>query len=198
MCEWGWCFLFFVVTFLLTAVLNLCVVSCDRLTAIVLPMEKRITMRGAKMSIIFTWMMGLTISIPFAVYRNYKVKKNSTTTNNNSQFNFSFYGFYYRHHHLQQQPKKNHILFFFNSCVKKQKERKWKNFVEKLCVENVIILPIYWNVILTLLVLGPLILMIICYSAIFWKVFFFWLLIKYELINNIENWLPFFFSFNFF
>lgn len=71
-------FFVFVVAFLLTAVFNLCVVSCDRLTAIVLPMEKRITMRGAKMSILFTWMMGLTISIPFAVYRNYKVKLTAT------------------------------------------------------------------------------------------------------------------------
>lgn len=50
------------------------------------------------------------------------------------------------------------------------KERKWKNFVEKYCVENVTILPIYWHVILMLLVLCPLIVMIICYSAIFWKV----------------------------
>lgn len=66
-------FYFFLVTFLLTAVLNLCVVSYDRLTAIVLPMEKRITMQGAKMTMLFTWMLGLTISIPFAIYRNYKV-----------------------------------------------------------------------------------------------------------------------------
>ncbi|XP_031618332.1 neuropeptide Y receptor type 1 [Contarinia nasturtii] len=111
---------FIQVTFLLTSVLSLCVVSYDRLTAIVLPMEKRITMRGAKMTMLFTWMVGLTTSIPFAVYRNYM-------------------------------------------------ERKWKNFVEQFCVENMIILPIYWHIILILLVLCPLIVMIICYSAIFWK-----------------------------
>ncbi|XP_055322329.1 neuropeptide FF receptor 2 isoform X2 [Sitodiplosis mosellana] len=95
-------------------------VSYDRLTAIVLPMEKRITMRGAKMTMLFTWLAGLTISIPFAVYRNYK-------------------------------------------------ERKWKNFVEKFCMENMTVLPLYWNIILMLLVLCPLCVMIICYSAIFWK-----------------------------
>lgn len=70
-------FFFFPVTFLLTAVFNLCVVSYDRLTAIVLPMEKRITMRSAKMTMIFTWTVGLTVSIPFAIYRNYKVSLES-------------------------------------------------------------------------------------------------------------------------
>lgn len=65
--------LYFSVTFLLTAVFNMCVVSYDRLTAIVLPMEKRMTMRSAKMTMLLTWMLGLTISIPFAIYRNYKV-----------------------------------------------------------------------------------------------------------------------------
>lgn len=50
-------------------------------------------------------------------------------------------------------------------------ERKWKNFVEKYCVENVTVLPIYWHIILMVLVLCPLVVMIICYSAIFWKVF---------------------------
>lgn len=67
--------LYFTVTFLLTAVFNMCVVSYDRLTAIVLPMEKRITMRSAKMTMFLTWMVGLTISIPFAIYRNYKVSR---------------------------------------------------------------------------------------------------------------------------
>lgn len=65
--------LYFTVTFLLTAVFNMCVVSYDRLTAIVLPMEQRITMRSAKMTMFLTWIVGLTISIPFAIYRNYKV-----------------------------------------------------------------------------------------------------------------------------
>lgn len=51
------------------------------------------------------------------------------------------------------------------------KERQWKNFNEKICVENITILPIYWHVILILLVLCPLTVLIICYSAIFWKVF---------------------------
>lgn len=69
--------LYFTVTFLLTAVFNMCVVSYDRLTAIALPMEKRITMRSAKMTMFLTWMVGLTISTPFAIYRNYKVSLES-------------------------------------------------------------------------------------------------------------------------
>lgn len=136
----------FLVTFLLTAVLNLCVVSYDRLTAIVLPMEKRITMRGAKMTMLFTWMVGLTISIPFAVYRNYKV-------------------YYERIKHFLLW---NDRFLYFMPYEKK--ERKWKNFVERYCVEDVTVLPIYWHIIIMLLILCPLIVMIICYSAIFWKV----------------------------
>lgn len=61
------------VTFLITSVLNLCAVSYDRLTAIVLPRESRITMRGAKIIMTLTWLLGLTLAFPLAIYRNYKV-----------------------------------------------------------------------------------------------------------------------------
>lgn len=66
-------FIFYTVTFLVTAVLNLCAVSYDRLTAIVLPMESRITIRGAKIIMLLTWLVGLTLAIPLAIYRSYRV-----------------------------------------------------------------------------------------------------------------------------
>lgn len=66
------------VTFLITAVLNLCAVSYDRLTAIVLPRESRITMRGAKIIMVFTWLTGFTLAMPLAIYRNYRVRKKFT------------------------------------------------------------------------------------------------------------------------
>ena len=107
--------------FLITAVLNLCAVSYDRLTAIVLPMETRLTVRGAKIVMLLTWVAGFALSIPLALYRIYR-------------------------------------------------ERHWKNFVETFCTENTTILPMYWHVILTFIVWCPLAVMVICYSAIFWKV----------------------------
>lgn len=58
---------------LITAVLSLSAVSYDRLTAIVLPQETRLTMKGAKLVILGTWMMGAVLSIPLAVFRNYRV-----------------------------------------------------------------------------------------------------------------------------
>lgn len=60
--------------FLITAVLNLSVVSYDRLTAIVLPSETRLTMRGAKIVILITWLAGILIALPLAIYRSYKVR----------------------------------------------------------------------------------------------------------------------------
>lgn len=58
---------------LITAVLSLCAVSYDRLTAIVLPQETRLTMRGAKIVIMATWLVGFGLSIPLAIFRNYRV-----------------------------------------------------------------------------------------------------------------------------
>lgn len=113
-------------------------------------MEKRITMRGAKMAMFITWIVGLTLSIPFAVYRNYKVQ-------------YQFHPRIFRY--LVLNPFD--IFWRFRIFIK---ERHWKNFVEKFCVENMTILPLYWHVILLLLVLFPLIVMTICYSTIFWKV----------------------------
>ncbi|XP_054737098.1 neuropeptide FF receptor 2 isoform X2 [Anastrepha obliqua] len=108
------------VAFLITAVLNLSAVSYDRLTAIVLPTETRLTMRGVKFVIAFTWLGGFLIAMPLAIYRTYKV-------------------------------------------------RQWKNFREMYCKENTDILPKYWYVLITVMVWFPLSVMLICYSAIFYK-----------------------------
>lgn len=59
--------------FLITAVLNLSAVSYDRLTAIVLPSETRLTMKGAKVVICLTWLAGFLIALPLAIYRSYRV-----------------------------------------------------------------------------------------------------------------------------
>lgn len=48
-------------------------------------------------------------------------------------------------------------------------EREWKNFLETYCTENPDILPMYWHVLISALVWFPLGVMVLCYSAIFWK-----------------------------
>ncbi|XP_017476799.1 PREDICTED: neuropeptide FF receptor 2 [Rhagoletis zephyria] len=108
------------VSFLITAVLNLAAVSYDRLTAIVLPTETRLTMRGVKFVISFTWLGGFLFAMPLALYRTYKV-------------------------------------------------RQWKNFKEMYCKENPDILPKYWYVLIAVMVWLPLSVMLICYTAIFFK-----------------------------
>jgi hypothetical protein len=105
---------------MVTAVLNLCAVSYDRLTAIVLPSETRLTLCGAKLVMFFTWIFGLLIASPLSFFRTYR-------------------------------------------------ERQWKNFMETYCTENQQVLPIYWHVLIAALVWFPLCVMILCYSAIFWK-----------------------------
>ncbi|XP_030387713.1 neuropeptide FF receptor 2 [Scaptodrosophila lebanonensis] len=111
---------FLVALFLITGVLNLSVVSYDRLTAIVLPSEKRLTLRGAKIVIACTWLAGVIFALPLALYRSYRI-------------------------------------------------RIWKNFTESYCKENPNVLPKYWYVLITILVWLPLAIMLICYTAIFYK-----------------------------
>ncbi|ALC40763.1 CG30340 [Drosophila busckii] len=111
---------FLVMVFLITAVLNLSVVSYDRLTAIVLPMETRLTLRAGKILIGCTWLAGVLLALPLAIYREYRV-------------------------------------------------RVWRNFKERYCKENTNVLPKYWYVLITVLVWLPLSIMLICYSAIFYK-----------------------------
>ncbi|KAH8270836.1 hypothetical protein KR018_006378 [Drosophila ironensis] len=111
---------FLVILFLIAAVLNLSAVSYDRLTAIVLPRETRLTMRGAQIVVVCTWILGILLASPLAFYRSYKV-------------------------------------------------RVWKNFTERYCKENTVVLPKYWYVLITILVWLPLGIMLICYIAIFYK-----------------------------
>lgn len=105
---------------LITAILNLCAISYDRLTAIVLPLENRITMKKIKIAMIVIWVAGAVLASPLLIYRNYE-------------------------------------------------ERQWKNLLETYCAENNEILPIYWHVLIAVLVWMPLCVMIFCYSLIFWK-----------------------------
>lgn len=58
---------------LVTSVLNLCAVSYDRLTAIVLPRETRITVCGAKAVMGGTWLVGAAFATPLAIFRFYRV-----------------------------------------------------------------------------------------------------------------------------
>lgn len=60
--------------FLVTGVLNLCAVSYDRLTAIVLPTQTRITLRAARILMVFTWLAGAAFATPLAVFRFYRVR----------------------------------------------------------------------------------------------------------------------------
>lgn len=58
---------------LITAVFNLCAVTYERLTAIVLPTETRLTIFGTKIVMACTWVGGFTLAVPLAVYRTYRV-----------------------------------------------------------------------------------------------------------------------------
>ncbi len=57
----------------MTAVFNLCAVTYERLTAIVLPMETRLTIFGTKIVMACAWVGGFTLAVPLAVYRTYRV-----------------------------------------------------------------------------------------------------------------------------
>lgn len=105
---------------LITSVINLCAVSYDRLTAILLPLNTRLTIRCAKIIIVLSWIVGFMIAYPLSYFRTFVM-------------------------------------------------RQWKNFLEKFCMEDVQILPIYWHIIITVMVWVPLVVLIFCYSLIFWK-----------------------------
>ncbi|CAO1441879.1 unnamed protein product [Diamesa serratosioi] len=105
---------------LVTAVLSLCLISYDRLTAITLPTETRLNLKGAKIAIFLTWTVGLILAAPLSVFREYS-------------------------------------------------ERNWKNFLETFCAENPNILPLYWHILTIALVYIPLVVLVISYSMIFWK-----------------------------
>lgn len=58
---------------MLVNVINLSTISYDRLSAIVLPTETRLTSRGARVIIITSWLGSLAINCPLVIYRKYKV-----------------------------------------------------------------------------------------------------------------------------
>ncbi|XP_026471151.1 substance-K receptor-like [Ctenocephalides felis] len=62
-------------TLLISGVLNLCAVSYDRLTAIVLPQETRLTKRGVRYVMAATWLIGFLVATPLAVFRIYKERQ---------------------------------------------------------------------------------------------------------------------------
>lgn len=126
--------------FLVTGVLNLCAVSYDRLTAIVLPTKTRITLRVAKILMVFTWLAGAAFATPLAVFRFYRVSVGSLSL-----------------------PLSVHHLCFASQ------ERQWRNYLETYCSENPNILPTYWHILIGTIVWLPLVVMVACYSAILWK-----------------------------
>lgn len=63
----------FSVSFLLTGVFNLVLISYNRLMAIVLPHEVHLTPRLAKISMAAAWIFGFVVATPLIVFRNYNV-----------------------------------------------------------------------------------------------------------------------------
>lgn len=49
-------------------------ITYDRLTAIVLPQETRLSKKGAKIVMVLTWGFGIVLSYPICLYRTYKVR----------------------------------------------------------------------------------------------------------------------------
>lgn len=58
---------------LITSVVSMSAITYDRLTAIVLPQETRLSKKGAKIVMTITWILGVILSIPISLYRTYKV-----------------------------------------------------------------------------------------------------------------------------
>ncbi|XP_039447104.1 muscarinic acetylcholine receptor M3-like isoform X1 [Culex pipiens pallens] len=105
---------------LITSVLALCVVSYDRLAAIVLPSKARLKNTSVAVATGLCWLVGFAAALPFAIYRNYR-------------------------------------------------ERNWSNFHETFCAEDRQVMPLYWDLIVVLLVWLPLGVMLVTYSAILCK-----------------------------
>ncbi|XP_053685932.1 neuropeptide FF receptor 2-like [Sabethes cyaneus] len=57
---------------LITSILALCVVSYDRLAAIVLPAKARMTRNCVILAIVLCWSLGFAAALPLAIYRNYR------------------------------------------------------------------------------------------------------------------------------
>jgi hypothetical protein len=59
---------------LFTGVLNLVAVSYDRLTAIMTPLEVRMTVHGAHIVMASTWVTGVILGLPPVFFRMYRVR----------------------------------------------------------------------------------------------------------------------------
>ncbi|CAH1968961.1 unnamed protein product [Acanthoscelides obtectus] len=57
---------------LIASVISMSAITYDRLTAIVLPKETRLTLKGARIVMVITWLTGVLLSIPITLYRQYK------------------------------------------------------------------------------------------------------------------------------
>jgi uncharacterized membrane protein YgdD (TMEM256/DUF423 family) len=68
---------------LFTGVLNLVAVSYDRLTAIVTPLEARLTVRGAHIVMASTWVTGVILGLPLIFFRIYRVRVTTRSAGKN-------------------------------------------------------------------------------------------------------------------
>uniref|UniRef100_A0A182NZK0 G-protein coupled receptors family 1 profile domain-containing protein n=1 Tax=Anopheles epiroticus TaxID=199890 RepID=A0A182NZK0_9DIPT len=59
---------------LVTSVLGMCVISYDRLSAVVLSSGTRLKGRGTVAAIVFCWIMGFSIAMPLSLYRHFKIR----------------------------------------------------------------------------------------------------------------------------
>uniref|UniRef100_A0A182UJP1 G-protein coupled receptors family 1 profile domain-containing protein n=1 Tax=Anopheles melas TaxID=34690 RepID=A0A182UJP1_9DIPT len=59
---------------LVTSVLGMCVISYDRLSAVVLSSGTRLKGRGTVAAIVFCWLMGFSIAMPLSLYRHFKIR----------------------------------------------------------------------------------------------------------------------------
>ncbi|XP_063228989.1 substance-P receptor isoform X3 [Bacillus rossius redtenbacheri] len=66
---------FFECFLLLTGVLNLVVISYDRLMAVVQPLEARLTVRATCYIMAATWLTGVALGAPLVFYRNYLLER---------------------------------------------------------------------------------------------------------------------------
>lgn len=62
-------------TLLIASVINLVAISYDRLNAIVLPQEHRITIMGAKIIMVCAWIGGFSIASPLFIFREYRERQ---------------------------------------------------------------------------------------------------------------------------
>jgi hypothetical protein len=79
---------------LFTGVLNLVVVSYDRLTAIMTPLEARLTVRGAHIVMASTWVTGVILGLPLVFFRMYRVRFRTRISWKNKRSPLTFHCLY--------------------------------------------------------------------------------------------------------